>query len=52
LAEVTAGIDLALALVEENVGHTMALAVARWLSSSSALGDRDSSALCFPAKRG
>jgi transcriptional regulator GlxA family with amidase domain len=41
-AGVTAGIDLALALVEEDLGRSMALAI--WLSSLSVLADKLSSA--------
>ena len=51
-AGVTAGIDLALALVEEDLGRSVALAVrAIWLSSSSVRAVRHSSALPCPCKQ-
>jgi putative intracellular protease/amidase len=50
-AGVTAGIDLALALVEEDLGRSVALAVpATWLFSSNVPADRRSSALPWPCK--
>jgi transcriptional regulator GlxA family with amidase domain len=50
-AGVTAGIDLALALVEEDLGRTIALAVARYLVVFlKRPGDKPSSAPRWPCK--